>query len=619
MNAEQLNWKVIYEYFEAKCEAGDCEEDDEHWLFDFPRQIQGKIGWSKDDETLPSLDAHAWLYMSTNQMLIPQTHRLQRVCDHQKCIRHYVCLPKKQNPPEEMENEEYEVARRRFQSYCGPKDEHGCINWIGGIDNHGYGSMHFLGKAKGAHDVAWMLHHRQSIPKKLCIRHLCPVRNFLCVNIEHLQIGTHKENMNDQKLAGLTKKGQDAPSASITNATARLIIASYEEGTVKERAQKFNVKEAVIRNIDRAKWWTWLMTKDQIDERRSKIGPNLLLSRDQVRKIKASKGQGTPRERATRFVVDVHTIRDIDNGRKHASVCIDEEEDRVQMEKEAKARRLAKFISGRRRIKEGTKRFVDKEGNRHWLWKGNKAIGGNAKRGHMLYFGKTVMVHTVAFLAFNNQETLEEGKIMRHLCRYAHCCNPDHLCPGTHGENSEDMRRDGTLAIGTKNGKCTMEPEIVCKIKATKGLGSIPQRARAFGVTTSQVQHIDTGETWVHLVDLGLEPTEETLATLEAVKKADANNSERELSVKMSIETVRKIKATKAFGTQRERAEAFGVTIRQVSAIDRGETWKNVLDLKNEPTQETRDKLKLTQNQHRQKRYLDDNLVEDKSKRARTV
>jgi hypothetical protein len=613
MNEEELNWKAIIEYFETQ-----CEKHGEHWLWpDNVASMRGKIEWSKINEKLRvRLEAHVWLYMGTKEMVIPQTHRLQKVCDHATCIRHYVCLPKKQNPPEEMEDEEYAAAERRFQSYCGPKDANGCISWTGGT-KCGYGCTSFVRRTRGAHDVAWMLKYRQSIPKGYCIRHLCPVRNLLCVNHEHLAIGTHKDNMNDKNLSGTMKRGQDVKVAAITNATAILIIKSYGQGTVKERANQFHVTERVIRDIDSARCWTWLMNEDQIRERRSKIRHVKSLSRELVREIKASKGQGTQSQRAIRFDVRLTIVCDIDNGKHHASVCLDEEEDRIQIAKEEKAKRSVKIANGRKRIEEGTTRFTDDSGNQHWLWKGNQEVDGNATRGRMHYFRKTMMVHTVAFLAFNDKESLPKGMVMRHLCRYAHCCNPDHLCPGTPKENSEDMKRDGTVLIGAKNPNCVLRPEIVCKIKATTGLGTITERAKAFGVTKSQVHAIDAGKIWAHLVDLGVEPSQETLDTLQAVTKASGKKQVPKHQHKMSIETVRKIKATKEIGTRKERAKAFSVTLDQVRKIDIGETWRNVTDLQDEPSEETMNILKAVQNEHKQKRKTNLEVVQE-NKRRRT-
>lgn len=56
-----------------------------------------------------------------------------------------------------------------------------------------YGQFRFMGKYALAHRVAYMLTHHTAIPKDKHIDHLCRVR--VCVNPEHLEIVTPKENV----------------------------------------------------------------------------------------------------------------------------------------------------------------------------------------------------------------------------------------------------------------------------------------------------------------------------------------------------------------------------------------------------------------------------------------
>lgn len=66
-----------------------------------------------------------------------------------------------------------------------------CWIWIAG--KHGdYGGFNFLGHPTGAHRAAWALSGR-TLLKGLTLDHLC--RNPLCVNPEHLEQVTLKENI----------------------------------------------------------------------------------------------------------------------------------------------------------------------------------------------------------------------------------------------------------------------------------------------------------------------------------------------------------------------------------------------------------------------------------------
>ena len=68
----------------------------------------------------------------------------------------------------------------------------GCINFNGYIGPTGYGRKWHQGKMKLAHRVAWEEAFGE-IPKGLVIDHLC--RNRSCVNVDHMELVTPKENV----------------------------------------------------------------------------------------------------------------------------------------------------------------------------------------------------------------------------------------------------------------------------------------------------------------------------------------------------------------------------------------------------------------------------------------
>lgn len=69
----------------------------------------------------------------------------------------------------------------------------GCIQWIAGIDDNGYGEFNIApGKIVYAHRFAWE-QDRGPIPEGLQIDHLC--RNRGCVNVNHMQLVTLDENL----------------------------------------------------------------------------------------------------------------------------------------------------------------------------------------------------------------------------------------------------------------------------------------------------------------------------------------------------------------------------------------------------------------------------------------
>ncbi|PCQ38003.1 hypothetical protein CQA26_11470 [Providencia rettgeri] len=70
-----------------------------------------------------------------------------------------------------------------------------CHEFTGSKDRCGYGRMKVGKHNLGAHKVLFLLVHGDYDQSKLEVMHSCD--NPACVNIEHLSVGTHKQNMHD--------------------------------------------------------------------------------------------------------------------------------------------------------------------------------------------------------------------------------------------------------------------------------------------------------------------------------------------------------------------------------------------------------------------------------------
>jgi len=73
-----------------------------------------------------------------------------------------------------------------------------CWNWTGSRSTNGYGRIHFLGKRRAAHRVSWLIHHGEF--PSMCVLHTCD--NRLCVNPQHLWLGTARDNAQDMVAKG---------------------------------------------------------------------------------------------------------------------------------------------------------------------------------------------------------------------------------------------------------------------------------------------------------------------------------------------------------------------------------------------------------------------------------
>jgi hypothetical protein len=80
------------------------------------------------------------------------------------------------------------------------KTSEGCSNWPKGTTPDGYGSVRFKGETWRANRLAYTL-TKGVIPEGMGVLHKCD--NKLCINPDHLYLGTQKDNVKD-----LMERGQ---------------------------------------------------------------------------------------------------------------------------------------------------------------------------------------------------------------------------------------------------------------------------------------------------------------------------------------------------------------------------------------------------------------------------
>jgi hypothetical protein len=71
-----------------------------------------------------------------------------------------------------------------------------CWNWTGATwGNNGYGCLRFNGKTQSTHRISYVLYNG-NILEGMVVMHTCD--NPICVNPDHLKLGTQLENIQDR-------------------------------------------------------------------------------------------------------------------------------------------------------------------------------------------------------------------------------------------------------------------------------------------------------------------------------------------------------------------------------------------------------------------------------------
>lgn len=142
------------------------------------------------------------------------------------------------------------------------EQDNGCIKCLSHCtDKDGYVRIRYNGK----HDRLFRVLYQQKygkIPKGLVLRHLC--NNAWCVNVEHLKVGTQKENYQDMIDYGRSPKGKrNLKISGEKNNNHKLSEKQVKEIylsklSLKTLSKIYGVSTSNISYIKNKKQWQWL-------------------------------------------------------------------------------------------------------------------------------------------------------------------------------------------------------------------------------------------------------------------------------------------------------------------------------------------------------------------------
>ena len=119
----------------------------------------------------------------------------------------------------------------RIQRKIEPVTESGCWIWTGAANRYGHSCL--KGKAKTAHRLVYELLIGE-IPEGMELMHSCDIG--VCVNPNHLSVGTHNDNMKDMVKKGRSKSGRYGD----------------EHWTRKDRNRAISIAKTNIRNAHKS-------------------------------------------------------------------------------------------------------------------------------------------------------------------------------------------------------------------------------------------------------------------------------------------------------------------------------------------------------------------------------
>ena len=135
------------------------------------------------------------------------------------------------------EEKKAEVVKR-FWTKVDKNGPNGCWTWTDKGDKKGYGRLTIVLSVSKytvvkAHRLSYMIQHKMNIPSHLLCCHTCD--NPICVNPDHMFIGTNKHNVEDMKR-------KDKHSFIKLPDRLKMAEEAIAGSSHRELAKKYNVK-----------------------------------------------------------------------------------------------------------------------------------------------------------------------------------------------------------------------------------------------------------------------------------------------------------------------------------------------------------------------------------------
>lgn len=143
----------------------------------------------------------------------------------------------------------------------------GCMIWTGAVQRHSYGAFKIGHEKIDAHVASWRIANGgQPVPLGQLVMHKCDCR--MCVNPEHLKLGTVSQNMLDAHKAGrgedFKSQGEQHYGAILTEEIVHRIRAEYVpyKRSFNQMAREIGVSESCVRLAFHGRSWKHTRTTE---------------------------------------------------------------------------------------------------------------------------------------------------------------------------------------------------------------------------------------------------------------------------------------------------------------------------------------------------------------------
>lgn len=132
----------------------------------------------------------------------------------------------------------------------------GCNEWTGATNRWGYGNVDPKYGSGRVHVAVWMAYYGP-IPDGFFVCHSCD--NPRCFLIQHLWLGTVRDNNADRDAKGRQARGETSGGAKLTDDAVREIRRRYIDknrySNARELAEQFGVSSSTIVAVARHRTW----------------------------------------------------------------------------------------------------------------------------------------------------------------------------------------------------------------------------------------------------------------------------------------------------------------------------------------------------------------------------